>query len=112
MNRGKIRKLERGGWRVDPAAEFLGLTAEEAAIIETRLALAEGIRRWRQRRGLTQTEVAVRLGSSQSRVAKMEAGDHAVTIDLMMRALLCLGASQHQVARIISNGPDNRGSDL
>ncbi|OYV64903.1 MAG: hypothetical protein B7Z72_12735 [Gemmatimonadetes bacterium 21-71-4] len=73
-------------------------------MVETRLALAEGIRQWRRRMSLTQTEVAARLGSSQSRVAKMEAGDPAVTIDLMMRALLRLGASRRQLARIISDG--------
>jgi transcriptional regulator with XRE-family HTH domain len=50
---------------------------------------------------LSQTDVAKRLHSSQSRVAKMEGGDPSVSIDLLIRSLLALGASSRDLARAI-----------
>jgi len=98
MKRSKRSRLEAAGWRVGTAAEFLGLTEEETALIEMKLGLAATLRRRRQGRKLTQTQLAKRLGSSQSRVAKMEAADPTVSIDLLVRTLLALGATRDQVA--------------
>ena len=64
------------------AADFLQLSDDERRFIETKLALAEGLRRLRESQGLTQTDVARRIGSSQSRVAKMETADRSVSTDL------------------------------
>ena len=75
---------------------------EEASFIELKLALAAGIREVREKSGLTQTEVAAGLGSSQSRVAKMEAGDRTVSLDLLVRSLLAMGTTKRELARIIS----------
>ena len=102
MKRTKKERLEAAGWRVGTAAEFLGLSKEEAALVEMKLSLAESLRRRRQARRLTQTQLARRLGSSQSRVAKMEAADSSVSIDLLVRALLQLGATRSQVAKAIT----------
>jgi len=102
MKRSKKERLETAGWRVGTAAEFLGLSKEEAALIEMKLSLAESLRRRRQARKLTQTQLAKRLGSSQSRVAKMEAADSSVSIDLLVRALLELGATRSQVAKAMT----------
>jgi transcriptional regulator with XRE-family HTH domain len=87
---------------VGDASDFLGLTREEAAFVEMKLALADSVRRRRQERRLTQTQLAKKLGSSQSRVAKMEAADSSVSIDLLMRALLEMGASRAEVARVLT----------
>ena len=105
MKRDKKARLEAAGWRVGTTAEFLDLREEEQALIETKLALAEGVRRWRQRRHLTQAELAEQLGSSQSRIAKLEAADASVSMDLMLRSLLRLGASKREIARLIQRGP-------
>ncbi len=102
MKKSKRERLEAVGWRVGNASDFLGLTKEEAAFVEMKLALADSVRRRRQARRLTQTQLARRIGSSQSRVAKMEAADPSVSIDLLMRALLEMGASRAEVARAIS----------
>jgi DNA-binding XRE family transcriptional regulator len=102
MKRSKRERLEAAGWQVGTASDFLGLTKEEAAFVEMKLALADGVRRRRQARRLTQTQLARRIGSSQSRVAKMEAADPSVSIDLLMRALLEMGASRAELARAIS----------
>ena len=72
MRADKRRRLERAGWSVGEAGDFLGLSREERRFVEVKLALAEGLKRRRERLGLTQTEVAELFGSSQSRVAKME----------------------------------------
>jgi len=104
MDRKKRRKLQDAGWRVGSAQDFLGLSDEEAAYIEMRLSLARLLRKRRVALGRTQVEVAERLGSSQSRVAKMEAGDASVSIDLMIRSLLALGATRGQVGRAIGAG--------
>ncbi len=102
MRKSKRERLEAAGWRVGTAADFLGLTKEEAALIEMKLGLAENLRKRRQARRLTQTQLAKLLRSSQSRVAKMEAADPSVSIDLLVRALLELGATRSQVAKALT----------
>lgn len=102
MRKDKRERLKAAGWRVGSAADFLGLTREEAAFVEIKLALADSVRRRRRARRLTQTQLAKRIGSSQSRVAKLEAADPSVSIDLLLRALLEMGASRAEVARAIS----------
>jgi predicted XRE-type DNA-binding protein len=75
MKSDKKARLERAGWRVGDAADFLGLSAEERRFVHLKLALATGVRQLRERRGLTQAALAKQLRSSQSRVAKMESAD-------------------------------------
>lgn len=98
----KRKRLETKGWKVAGAKELLGLTSQEAAYIELRLRLAEGLKARRRARGLTQTELARTVRSSQSRVAKMEAGDPAVSLDLLVKSLLALGTSNRELARLIA----------
>lgn len=101
MKQSKKQRLERAGWVVSDASSFLGLSAEEARFVELKLALAAGVRRFRERRGLTQAALARQLGSSQSRIAKMEAGEASVSVDLMIRSLLEIGAKASDIAAII-----------
>lgn len=102
MKTSKREALKRAGWRIGDAADFLGLSAEEASFVELKLALADCLRRMRTERGLTQRQAAVLLASSQSRVAKMEAADATVSVDLLIRSLLNLGASRELVGRVIA----------
>jgi DNA-binding XRE family transcriptional regulator len=104
MDKRKLERLRAKGWRVGGAEEFLGLTPEEAAYVEVRLALSDNVRKMRVRKKISQVRLAKLLGSSQSRVAKIEAGDSTVSLDLMFRSLLALGASKKDLARIISSG--------
>lgn len=108
MREAKRKRLESKGWKVGNARDFLDLSPEESAYIEMKLELAESLRTQRERRKLTQMELAKLVNSSQSRVAKMEAGDPSVSMDLLVRSLLALGASKHKVAKIIS--PTKRSS--
>jgi DNA-binding XRE family transcriptional regulator len=102
METRKRKRLEAAGWRVGAASEFLGLSTAEEALVEMRLALSDMLRRLRVKRGLTQGVVAKRLQSSQSRVAKMEAGDPTVSLELLIRALLVAGASRSAVASALT----------
>ena len=101
MREQKRKRLEQKGWKVGGVKEFLKLSPEEAAYIELKLKLADGLRKHRRRRRLTQIELARRVKSSQSRVAKMEAGDPSVSLDLLVRSLLALGASGTELAKIV-----------
>jgi DNA-binding transcriptional regulator YiaG len=102
MDSKKKRALESKGWAVGNAADFLNLSPEETRFIELKLALSASLKAERLKQGVTQMELARLLGSSQSRVAKMEAGDPSVTVDLLLKALLTLGLSKRQVAKIIA----------
>jgi ribosome-binding protein aMBF1 (putative translation factor) len=110
MKEGKRKRLEAAGWKVGSVAEFLALSDEEAAVIELKLDLAEAVRTERARRRLTQKDLAKALQSSQSRVAKMEAGDASVSIDLMIRTLLRLGASRRDLIRHLAAGKTRRAA--
>ena len=102
MRDDKKKRLEARGWKVGTTREFLRLSADEEAYIELSLRLAEGLKKRRLRRHLTQTDLARVVRSSQSRIAKMEAGDPTVSLDLLIRSLLILGTSRKDLARIIS----------
>jgi DNA-binding XRE family transcriptional regulator len=108
MRDTKRKRLESKGWKVGTAKEFLGLSPEESVFIEMKLDLADSLRTHRENLNLTQVELAKLVKSSQSRVAKMEAGDPSVSIDLLVRSLLALGASKRTLVNIIS--PAKRSS--
>ena len=94
--------MEKKGWKFGTTDEFLGLSPEELTYIELKLALSEKLRTKRVSKKLTQGELAQIVNSSQSRVAKMEAGDPAVTIDLLIKSLLALGVSKKELGRSFS----------
>jgi DNA-binding XRE family transcriptional regulator len=110
MNTAKKKRLERAAWVVGDAAQFLELSEGEARFLELKLALAAGVRELRERRGLTQAALADPLGSSQSRVAKMERGDRSVSLDLIMRSLLSIGATATEIVRWIRHSQSNRAA--
>ena len=102
MDDRKRKRLEAKGWKIGSTKDFLQLSDEEQAYIELRLKLAEGLKARRTDKGLTQIQLAKAIQSSQSRVAKMEAGDPTVSLDLLVRSLLVLGASNSELAKIIA----------
>jgi DNA-binding XRE family transcriptional regulator len=102
MKATKRTKLEAKGWKVGNAAEFLGLSEEEAAYIELKLTLANRVKAVRTLRQMTQQELAKRIDSSQSRVAKMETGAPSVSLDLIIKTLLALGVTNKEIARAIA----------
>jgi DNA-binding XRE family transcriptional regulator len=106
MDAAKRARLEAVGFRVGSVAEFLDLSPEENALVELRLALSADLRRRRLQSHLSQAALAKQLHSSQSRIAKMEAGDPSVSIDLLIRALLATGATRAELGEVIASPPD------
>jgi ribosome-binding protein aMBF1 (putative translation factor) len=102
MQETKRKRLEAKGWRIGTPKDFLGMSDEEEAYVNLRLKLAEGLKERRQSRGVTQVGLARTIKSSQSRVAKMEAGDPTVSLDLLVKSLFALGASNRELAAIIA----------
>lgn len=99
MKADRQKKLEARGWKVSTVQELLGLTEEEATLIEIKLALSRELRKRREAR-MTQKELASRIKSSQPRVVRAESGDGSVSTDLLVRALLATEATPKDIARI------------
>ena len=101
MDERKKKHLESKGYRVGPAEEFLGLSAEESEYIDLKLSLSQALATRRKQRKLTQAQLAKMLKSSQSRIAKMEKGDPSVSVDLLVKSLLAMGADKESIAKAI-----------
>ena len=108
MDPQKKKRLERSGWAVGTASEFLELSEAEQQFVEIKLGLARAFSEHRRHLGLTQSAVAELLGSSQSRIAKIEAADASVTIDLMLRGMLTLGVKPKKLAGVFNPGGGRR----
>ena len=102
MDKGKKKKLESKGYKVGSVDEFLGLNKKESEYIELKFALSQALSERRKQSNLTQVQLAKMLKSSQSRVAKMEQGDPTVTIDLLVKSLLVMGATKETIAKVIA----------
>ena len=98
---GLVVPIDRSGIHVDNLIIFRHIGNEMAALVETKVALSQALRRKRAALGLTQHQLARRLNSSQSRVAKMEAADRSVSVDLLMKGLFALGASPGDIGRTL-----------
>jgi predicted XRE-type DNA-binding protein len=108
MDESRRKRIEAAGWAVGSVADFLELTDDEAAFVDLKLALSDELRTRREQQGLSQTALARRIGSSQSRVAKMEASDPSVSVDLLIRGLFAAGAGRSDIASAIASKPAQR----
>ncbi len=102
MDAQKRARLEAKGFRVGTVAEFLGLTDAESELVELRLMIASALRERRNACGLSQTGLAERLESSQSRVSRIETADPSVSLDLMLRAWYEIGATRADLASLLA----------
>jgi ribosome-binding protein aMBF1 (putative translation factor) len=104
MSTGKLKRLQAAGWKVGTAKDFLKLSREEAALVELRLSLISAVKKSRLKHGISQIALAQRMGSSQSRVAKIEAGDPSISLDLIVRALIAAGATRQDLQKAFTAG--------
>ncbi len=102
MDKKKKKALEDKGYKVGSVGEFLGLSKEESEYIELKLALSRALVKRRKRSNLTQVQLAKKLNSSQSRIAKMEKGDPKVSLDLLVKSLMAMGATKKNIAKLIA----------
>lgn len=108
MNTTKRKRLEAAGWKVGTAGQFLNLSDQEAALVELKLALTDKLKQQRQKSRITQTELAKILRSSQSRVAKIEAGDRSISLDLLLRAVFATGTTVKEVGSYLTRVGNGR----
>ena len=102
MDQKTSKKLEDKGWKVGTVSDFLGLSPEEAILVEIKLALSHSLKERRQSL-MTQSELAEKIHSSQPRVANAENGDASVSIELLIRAILATGASTKDIGQVIAS---------
>ena len=101
-DQAEVRELPKGCGAGGKLEDLVARAEEEAAYSEIRRALATGVRDTRRCRQISQQEVADMIGSSQPRVSMMEAADASVSVKLMIRTLLRLGARRRDLAHILS----------
>ena len=97
MKASKKKKLEAAGWKVGTTAEFLGLSDAEEMLVNMKVSLAKQVKAMRQEKGITQHRLAKLIGSSQSRIAKLETADRSVSMELLIRSLASMGATRAQI---------------
>ncbi len=102
IDKSKKNNLESKGYKVGSVKELLGQSTEESEYIELKLALSQALAKRRKQSKLTQAQLAKMLKSSQSRVAKMEKGDPSVSVDLLVKSLLAMGANKKSIAKAIA----------
>ena len=78
------------------------LARKKSTLVSLRMSLAEQVRSRRLRSYFSQTELARRRGSSQSRIAKLEAAESDVSIDLLFKALFATGANMRDVGKVVA----------
>ena len=103
LDANKRKRLKAAGWKVGSTRDFLGLSNEEETFVELKVALGTSLRQQRARKNISQSALAKQMGSSQSRIAKMEAGDASVSLDLQVRALVALGTTRRELARTVAS---------
>jgi DNA-binding XRE family transcriptional regulator len=99
MKLEKRKALEAAGFRIGSAADFLGLSDYEQSIVELRLAVGQQVRTLREKLKLSQQQLAARIQSSQSRVAKIEAATPGVSLDLAFRGFFAVGGKIRDLAK-------------
>jgi DNA-binding XRE family transcriptional regulator len=97
MKNDKLERLQAGGWKVGNTEDFLQLNKDEARLVALKLSLISAVKKSRIKRKLSQVDLAQRMKSSQSRIAKIEAGDPSVSLDLIVRALIASGATTRDI---------------
>jgi hypothetical protein len=102
MKHSKRRKLEKAGFKIGTVQDFLGLSNEEMALIDLKVRLIEMLKVARKSAKIRQQDLADLIASSQSRVAKMEAADSDISLDLICRALFALGISREKIGKTIA----------
>lgn len=107
MKTDKLSRLQAAGWEVGGAEDFLQLSEEESRLVALKLSLISAVKESRHKHKLSQVDLAQRMKSSQSRIAKIESGDSSVSLDLIVRALIASGATTRDIQRAFTATPAN-----
>lgn len=91
MDAKKRQALEKAGWKLGDAADFLEMSDEERQLLDIRLGLAQAIRKSREARHWSQKQLGAKLQTSQPRVARIEQAAADVSLDQLVRAYAAVG---------------------
>lgn len=97
MKNDKLKRLKAAGWKIGNAEDFLQLSEEESKLVAIKWSLMCAVKKSRIKRNISQIDLAQRMKSSQSRIAKIEAGDSSISLDLILRALIATGATKRDI---------------
>lgn len=89
------------GWTEKSLNDFFELSPAQISFVDLKSMLRKEVKQRRIKKEITQTSLARLMGSSQSRIAKLEGGDPAVTIDLQLRALFALDVTLKELGLIL-----------
>ncbi|MBR8828061.1 MAG: helix-turn-helix transcriptional regulator [Gomphosphaeria aponina SAG 52.96 = DSM 107014] len=103
MEQTKIERLKAEGWEVGNTSDFLGLTPEELAFIDLKIALIKRLKQLRISQNISQEYLANQLKTSQWKIAKIEAGDNSVSIDLILKTMFSLGATNQDIIEALQS---------
>lgn len=103
MNKTKIERLKAQGWEIGNTSNFLSLSPEEMAFIDLKIALSKRLKELRLSQNISQESLAKKIKSSQSRIAKMEACDNSVSVDLILKTIFSLGGTNHDILEVIQS---------
>ena len=98
MNAGKMKRIKAAGYKVTTADEWLGLTPEESQLVDIRLALAEQLEEVRKEKGISQAQLAARMGTKQSGIARMVNRPETSSMDNLVKGLIALGVPISKIA--------------
>lgn len=101
MNQETKDRLEKAGWVETTVAEFLNLTPEEEAMVETGLLLSRLVRETRLARGWSEQQLGQKIGASAEQIAHLEVGP-GMRFELLFQSLYAMGISPREIAAAIS----------
>ena len=102
MDKARINRLEKAGWKMGDFGDAFGLSDEDRAFVQMRLAAAREVDRLREEQGVSQRELARRMGTKQPTVSRMLKEPFSSTFDSLFRALLALGATPRKIAAALA----------
>lgn len=98
MNAEKMKRIKAAGYKVTTADEWLGLTPEESLLVDIRLALAEQLEEVRKEKGISQAQLAAKMGTKQSGIARMVNRPETSSMDNLVKGLIALGVPISKIA--------------
>lgn len=98
MNAEKMKRIKAAGYKVTTADEWLGLTPEESQLVDIRLALAEQLEEVRKEKGISQAQLAAKMGTKQSGIARMVNRPETSSMDNLVKGLIALGVPISKIA--------------
>jgi predicted XRE-type DNA-binding protein len=104
MDAKKRKALEAAGWCLGDAADFVKMTDAERQLLDARVEIALAVRQQRQALNLSQKQLAIRIKTSQPRVAKIERAASDVSLDQILKAFAAAGG---HISVKLSAGPQS-----